>query len=195
MQIHTRQAKCRRDQSASSLAVGAESLSVLVQLRVKTAGAPARKNFLESRYIDTKQICERFWIGRQGDDGADIQVAVGPSIQPMSDPRSKRIVYARMAEGALNPHRANLPVFVKEAGDSDNRIQFQERQRRGWIVQVNFAGFELLYQRFRQSICVHFQADREGGLGAYPAADTAILLARDCFMKLQRAAPESLASE
>ena len=53
MQVHTSQAKSRRNESTSPFAVRAEGLSVFVQFRVKAARAPARKDFLESLDIYT----------------------------------------------------------------------------------------------------------------------------------------------
>jgi radical SAM protein with 4Fe4S-binding SPASM domain len=43
-------------------------------------------------------------------------MAIRPAVQPPSDSRGKRVVHCRMAESALNTHRAKIPALVKKAG-------------------------------------------------------------------------------
>ncbi len=121
VEVDARQPQRWRDQCAGPLAVRAKSLSVFIQFRIKTTGTPARKDFLKRRHIHTKQVREGNQVGSQGHDGAHVQVAVGPAVQPLADSRSKRVVHGGMTESALKTHRAKIAALVKKARHKGDR--------------------------------------------------------------------------
>ena len=56
MQVHTGQSERRRNQRAGSLAIGPESLPILVKLGIKAAGTPARQDLLDSSDVRAKEV-------------------------------------------------------------------------------------------------------------------------------------------
>src|SRR5437016_6193429 len=63
-----------------------------------------------------------------------------------------------MTERALDAHGPEIAAFIEEAGHSHNGVELQERHRRGRVVEIDLARFQLLHQGRRQRIHVHLQA-------------------------------------
>jgi hypothetical protein len=53
-------------------------------------------------HVDAQQVGNRFEVGRQPDDGADVEIAVGPAIQPMPNTGGKGVVDGRLALRVLS---------------------------------------------------------------------------------------------
>ncbi len=62
---------------------------------------------------------------REGDDRSDVQVDVGPSVQPPTNPWRKRVVDRRVAECASDADARELTHVVDLALHADDRIQPQ----------------------------------------------------------------------
>src|SRR3989449_9161975 len=184
-----------RSERAGLLAVGAERLPVLVELRVEAPRPPAREHLLHRGHVDSEQIGEGLEVWRGRYDGADVEVAIRPSVQPPTDARGERVVHGRVAECALDPDRSDAAVGVEEPADAHHRLQFEQRQGGGRIVEVDLAGLELLLQRLGQRVRVYLEADRQRCLGADTATDAAVLLAGDRLVELERVAPERFIAE
>src|SRR5687768_3480840 len=69
MQINPSLSEGRRYEHGSGLAVRAKCLAVEIQLRVKLSWSPTGKHFLDRRFIDSQQRCERTEIWGQRHDG------------------------------------------------------------------------------------------------------------------------------
>src|SRR5690348_14195244 len=100
-----------------------------------------------------------------------------------------------MAECALDAHRLDAAIGVGEGGDTDDRVQLEQRDRRRWIVEVDLACRELLLQSVRQRVRVDFEADGQRRLGRDAGTDTAVLRTGNGFVQLERVTPKGLAAE
>ena len=73
-----------------------------------------------------------------------------------------------MAKRALDPHRSDAAVGIREGGDADDRVQFEKGEGRRWIVEINLPCGELFLQSLRQRVCVNLEADRSAVFGETP---------------------------
>src|SRR5438046_650311 len=180
---------------AGWLAVGPEGFAVLVELRVKAARAPAGEHLLDGRGVYAEQVRKRLEGRRQRDDRSDVEVAVGPAVEPMPDARRERVVHCGVTGRACNADGSDVAVGIENPGHADDGVQLQQGQRRCRIVEIDLAGLELLLQRRGEGVQVYLEPDREGGLGAHAGPHAAVLFAGDGPMQLQRPAPERLVAE
>src|SRR5579864_875626 len=126
MQIHARKAERWRNQHGRSLAIGAKRFAVERKFRVKVARTPTVEHFSHCRLIDAEQIGEGLQIWSESDNRANVQIAICPAIEAVSDAGREGIVDGGMAQGALNADRAQRSLFIEVASDAEDRIQFQE---------------------------------------------------------------------
>ena len=110
VQVDTGQSEGRWNQGRGGLPIGPERLAVQEQLRVELPRSPAPQDRLDGGYVhgrpsEAEQVCDRLQIGRQRRDQPDVKIAVGPSVEPMADARSKRVVHGGVAERTLNADR------------------------------------------------------------------------------------------
>jgi integrase len=131
----------------------------------------------------------------QCDDGPDVQVAVGPAVQPAADPLHERVVHCGMADGAGNADRHHVALFVEHAFDSDDRISPQQFERRVGVVEADRTLLEHLDQQPRNLPGVSLEAELKCPPGRESLINAALLLSQDGLMKLQLVAPERLAPE
>ena len=62
-------------------------------------------------------------------------------------------------------HRLDAAVRVGEGGDTDDGVELEQGDSRGWIVEVDFAGLYLFFQSIWQRVCIDLEADRQRGFG------------------------------
>ena len=86
-EVHAGQSERGRDERSRLLPVGAKGLAILVQLRVVAAWPPAGEHLLHGFDIDAKEVSEWLEVRSQRYDGADVQIAVGPTIEPLANSR------------------------------------------------------------------------------------------------------------
>ena len=72
------------------LAVRPERLAVEIELGVELAGPPCLHRLLHLGFRDLEQVDEGGQVGRRRDDRADVEVAVGPAVEAVTDPRARR---------------------------------------------------------------------------------------------------------
>src|SRR5262249_42151378 len=132
-----------------------------------------------------ERVGEGLEAGGERQNRPDVEIAVRPAVETMANARRERIVDARMAKGTLNAHRLQSATAVEETCHADNGIQFEQRERRGGIVEVDFSVFDLLLQRGRQRVRVDFEPHRQRHFRTNAAAYTAVLGAGDGLVKLQ----------
>ena len=113
----------------------------------------------------------------------------------MTDAGSKGVVDGRMAKRTLYAERREFPGRVEAPGDANHRVGFQEHQRRGRIVEIDFAGLERIGNRSRHRIDVDFEADAQRRFRAHARFHAAQLLAGNGAMQLQRVAPVRFVAE
>ena len=112
---------------AADLPSGRKAFPSRINSASNLPGPPTHKNASHSRFVGAEQVCERLH-GRSGrDDRADVQVAIWPAVQPVSDvPRRNRVcreglIDCRMAQRASNAHGCKLAVLSKDALHSQRR--------------------------------------------------------------------------
>ena len=101
VQVDAGEAERRRDQRRRGLAVRPERLAVEEQLGVELARSPAvRAPCAPSAWSRLQQVATALQVGRERDDRADVQVAIGPAVEPLADAGRERVVDGRMAQRA-----------------------------------------------------------------------------------------------
>jgi len=81
------------------------------------------------------------------------------------------------------------------AGDADDRVELEQRQRGGRIVEIDAPAPELLLELGGQRVHVHLEPDGERRRGAHAGSDPAVVLAFDGLVELERVAPPGLVAE
>ena len=134
-------------------------------------------------------------FGAKRYDRADVQIAVGPTVEPLTNSRRERVVDGRVTKRALDAHRLDAAVGVGEGGDTDDGVELEQGDGRRWIVEVDLAGLDLFLQSVWQRVCIDLEADGQRGFWRDARADAAVFLTGNGFMQLKRVAPEGLAPE
>src|SRR6185437_15993292 len=98
MEVHPGKSECRRNEYGRVASVGPKRLAVQYQLGVKVSGTPAVQDLDDGRDIDSEQIGDRRQIRGEGDDGSDVQIPIGPSVEAMPDAGCKGVIDGRMAQ-------------------------------------------------------------------------------------------------
>src|SRR4029453_10343582 len=119
-------------------------------------------------------------VRRQSDYRADVEIPVGPTVEPMANAarawirhdcsEAKRrigIIDRRVTKSALNAHRLKLAGRTEHSGSADDGIQFEKRDRHGRIVEVDCSLCDLLTKAYRNGIHVDLQSDRKGSRRAH----------------------------
>src|SRR2546429_1672493 len=100
-----------------------------------------------------------------------------------------------MAQRALNANSLQCSIRIELAGHSEDRVQFQERERYRRIIQIDPALFDLLQHVPRQRLDVNLQSDGQRRPRTDARPDAAETRALDRLVQLQRATPERLVAE
>ena len=195
MLIDPRQAECRRDQRGGGLAIGTERLTVECELGVELARPPAGEHLANGRLVDPQKVYVGLQCRGQGHNGPDVQIAVGPAIEPTADAGRQGVVDMGMAERALDAEGREASLRIEEPGHAHHRIGLDEGERTAGVVQVNFPCLEGLHEGRRERRDIDLEAGGQGLLRRDAGTDAAMLLSRDPLMELERAAPEPLTAE
>src|SRR5579863_6388759 len=218
MEIYSSQAKSGRNQRGSGYiracnhAVadlpGVKCLAVQKQLGIEFSRSPTVEHLPHGGLIDSQKVGYRVEIGRERYDPSYIQITVRPAIQTVTDATGagvgrdlactesrKRIVDRRVTERALYAERLQCAGRIKNSGNAEHRVQFEERKRYRRVVEIDLPLQEPLQQAGRQRIGVHFQANSESGLRTHSGAHSSEPSAFDGQVKFERVAPEGLIAE
>src|SRR5262249_43703154 len=87
MQVDACQPECGRYQGASLLAIGSKGFPILVHHSVEAPRPPAGERLLERDGMGAQRIRERLEIRRQRHNRADVEIAVCPSVETLTDAR------------------------------------------------------------------------------------------------------------
>src|SRR3569833_411993 len=192
MQVDSRQSERRWNESRCRFAIRTKALAVEEQLGVEFSGTPSGQHLAHAVLVYPEKTCDGAQVGSETDNCADIEIAVGPAIQPVSDARRERVVHTGMTQSALYADRLQAQPGTERARQTDNRIELQQRQRHRQIIKIHQPGAQLPLQGSWQSIDIHLQANGErrfrADTGAYSSKTTAF----DRLVQPQSASPESL---
>src|SRR5579859_872272 len=158
-------------------------------------GTPTVQHGPHGSLVYSQKICLRFQIGGQRHDGADIQIAIRPSIEPMTNTLSKGIVHRRMTKGTLNPNAPQSSLLIEKSSHSHNRVQLEQRKCRRRAIQIDLSLLQGGYEAGRKCVHIDFQAHREGRCRAHTRPDTTEFHSLNGLVKFQRVTPEGLIAE
>jgi hypothetical protein len=91
---------------------------------------------LDRRDVGSEHVRDRREVRRRRDDRADVEVVVGPAVEPVADAVRERIVDGRVAQRALDADRRERAVGGEEPGEADDRVRAEQRERVRRIAQV-----------------------------------------------------------
>src|SRR5262249_59130649 len=126
------------------------------------------------------------YIGGEGDDGADVEVAVRPPVETVSDPGCERIVDRRVTQRALDADRRETLRVVEEPGDAHNAVQPQQIERRGWRVEVGATPGDGIAYGLRQRVDVDLESQPKRRARREARADAACAVTGDGFVQAER---------
>ena len=69
------------------------------------------------------QRFENARVRRERDYLADVEDAIGPTVQPVTDTRHECIVDIRVTDGATQTDRFQATILIKSSFDSQNRVE------------------------------------------------------------------------
>ena len=93
---------------------------------------------------EAEQVRHGLQIGRERRDHPDVEVAVGPPVEPMADAGGKRVVHGGVAERALDADRFQASVRVERASQTHHGTQLEQGKRCRGVVEIDLAGRDLL---------------------------------------------------
>src|SRR5438445_12509596 len=135
VQVDPREAKGRRKKGGGRLPVRTERLSIHVQLGVVLTGSPAGEHLAYGGLVHAEQVRDRLQVRRQRNDRADVEIAVGPAIAPLTDAFGEAVIDGGVAERAGDADRGDLAA-LGECVQPDDRVRLEQRYRAGGIVEV-----------------------------------------------------------
>src|SRR5580765_324361 len=100
-----------------------------------------------------------------------------------------------MAEGALDSDRAERAVRIEKTGQTNNRVQLEQGESRGGVLEIDSPKFQCRDQVGRQRVYVHFEADGQRSGRAYTRPYAAKLCAFDGLVEVKRVTPEGFIAE
>ena len=114
----------------------------------------------------------------------------------MADAGCERIVDGRVAEGAGDAEPLDAVAIVAQCRlDPDDRIELEERQRHGGVIEVDFAEPDVLLDVLGYCVDVDLETDGERGRGTDAAAHATVLVACDGHVQSQGVGPPGLVAE
>jgi hypothetical protein len=109
----------------------------------------------------------RSGVLRETHDFADVQIAVGPSVQATADSRRERVIDRGVTDRALDTDGSRTAVGIQKCRHAHDCVGLQKRDGRGWIVHIHLASLDRRDDiRRRQGFCVHLQPEAQGRLRA-----------------------------
>src|SRR5262245_15347308 len=100
-----------------------------------------------------------------------------------------------MAQRALNADRTRRSVRVEETFHTDHGIQFEQRNGRCRIIEIDLTGLYVRDKTLRKRFRIHFQARFERFCRTHSGTHSPKLFSNNGSMKLQRVAPKDLITE
>src|ERR1051326_3636531 len=92
VEIHTRKPEGRRNKCRRRLSVRPKSLTVQDQFGVELYRTPTTKHGADGGLIDAKMVCEERQIRCKRHNRPDVQVPVGPTVEPFPNTRGEIVV-------------------------------------------------------------------------------------------------------
>ena len=85
MIIYSGHSKRWWNQRSRRLAVRPKRLAVEIQFRVEFSRSPTHQHFFQGCIVNTEQRLENSRVGRERNDLTDIEITIGPTIQPVAN--------------------------------------------------------------------------------------------------------------
>src|SRR5829696_3448496 len=101
----------------------------------------------------------------------------------MTNARCESVVNCGMTNGTREAHCLEASVRVERAFHSQHGIELDESQCGCGVIEVYLALLDLIDQRLRESVHVHFQSDSECSLGANARTHATEPGALNCVMQ------------
>jgi hypothetical protein len=95
---------------------------------------------------------------REGDDGADIEIAIRPPVHPMADARRGGVIHGGMTQGAGDAQLDDVIGRIHRGLYAHDRVHLEQGHRGGRALQVHRA-----QDTRRQDIGIDFEPDLERG--------------------------------
>jgi len=86
MQIHAGQSERWRNECRGGFPVRAESLTVEQQFGVELPWPPGSEHLANGRFVNSEQRSHGAEIRREIHDRTDVEIPVGPAVEPMPNP-------------------------------------------------------------------------------------------------------------
>src|SRR6185369_7281559 len=99
--------------------------TVQQNLSVEFARPPTVEDCSEGRVIDLQEICYNAQVGRKRNNCANVEVAIGPSIQPVANSPNKGVINCWKARGTRNTQPTPIPILIERAEDAYHGISFE----------------------------------------------------------------------
>src|SRR5205814_10356060 len=129
------------------------------------------------------------------DDPANVQVAIGPSVEPAANPGSERIIHSGVTERALNAYGLKRSIRLEESCEAHDGPQLQQHQGYRRIIEIHFSGFDGRRDIRRNRAAVDLQAERQRHSWTETETDAAEAPAFDGPVQFHLAAPERFIPE
>src|SRR5207248_11382925 len=116
MQVNAGKTESRGKHRRAGLAIGPESLSILIQLGVVLAGAPTVEHFFDGGAVDAEELLVEREIRRECHDRPDVEIAVRPAVETIAGPFHARVVHRGVADRAGDSDRDELVAIALRRG-------------------------------------------------------------------------------
>ena len=126
-------------------------------------------------------------VGRRGDDRADVEVAIGPAVEPVANAGRVGVVDGRMAQRALDADDLSvLPSSLKKPVTPTTALALSRTSVLAGSLRSTLPALDGGRDVFRHRVDIDFQAELERLFRAEPRPHSAELLARDRLVQLDR---------
>src|SRR5215211_5449058 len=113
MKVHANQSKRRRDQRGRRFTVRTKSLAVKKQFSVKLSRSPTLQHRSHRRLVDAEQGRNRLQVRTQRDNRTHVQIAIGPTVEALTDAGCKLVVDRRVTQRTRDADSLQAAVVVE----------------------------------------------------------------------------------
>src|SRR6266508_4572094 len=159
-----------RNQCCGGLSIRAESFAVEEKLGIEFPRPPTGEHRPDGRHIDSQEISHRLEVGSERHNRSDIEITVGPAVQPAADAHGQRVVHSRVAEGTTDTHRLESPVRIEDTFNAYDGVQFEQRKRRRGVVKIDPASSQLIHERSGKRVRIDFYPNSQRSSRAHARA-------------------------
>jgi hypothetical protein len=137
VRVDAREPERRRQQRRGRTSVGTECLTVEEELGIELPWAPTAEHSTHGGLIGFQQVGYGREIWGERDDGADVEVAIGPAIEPPADARRHGIVDSGVAQRALDADGLQPSSAVAAGRHADDGSGVERGDCHGRVIEVD----------------------------------------------------------